>query len=657
MPGRGAKATRFIFSDAQQKVLNSYLPAFEKVVHRINPGLEKYNNELSTWKTETALSILASDLFKDIATPEEPLPAWKKAIVRTFTNYFNNNMKAKEKQGASGSSSAAAVQRVSSNSALRTFVLFAGDFHPRQLFAQEHEEEIQAEMEAMQSEYPNLRGGGLKKKALAKLWEVADHKHWESKTEELAKDTYSNQKEFPFLIADALQNICAKGYLGSSVMSLSYGFRNAKDGVVAGTIYAGQNLVTGKEILNELKDQDKWRDTWKAHADILLPRKPAAVVNNIPMNEDGIPVFPNVNLTTASAVQLVQVLQDYFTVIWESSFSSGAAAPSIPWKEIQENPSHFYDIKTFTLPVLLKNPKEYLSEPASVYQLIQFLNTSAKSFPFRFVNGSPTPLVEDAIPPILHDIPKSDALMTSSQPPSAPEPAHIGLIPHATAYSADATSQSDIPPIAKTHAPLTTKAAHTQPVSHHASNTTPKSNPPPAPEPAHVEPISQISPHTSDSMCQSIVSNARMTSTTTMSSDITPAAKHSNTTSESTQPISQVSRCSDTMPESIAGDSTPTLTVTAGNDGVPAAKPSKRGRAKLQNTKAASKSRNIAQPSRQSTRQPKRKVDEVFGSTASETALKKKRKPGWVMCDPQGNYYDEQNRPCDKDGNLLENAK
>jgi len=63
---RGRKATRFIFSDEQRKVIESYIPAFEEAVHNFNPGLTKSNDKISKWKTATAETIMQHDLFQDI---------------------------------------------------------------------------------------------------------------------------------------------------------------------------------------------------------------------------------------------------------------------------------------------------------------------------------------------------------------------------------------------------------------------------------------------------------------------------------------------------------------------------------------------------------------------------------------------------------------
>jgi len=46
---------------------------------------------------------------------------------------------------------------------------------------------------------------------------------------------FRNQEQFPYLIADALQGICGGKFLGSCIMSLSYGYRDENGGVVSGS--------------------------------------------------------------------------------------------------------------------------------------------------------------------------------------------------------------------------------------------------------------------------------------------------------------------------------------------------------------------------------------------------------------------------------------
>jgi hypothetical protein len=58
------------------------------------------------------------------------------------------------------------------------------------MFASENEDDIRQKMEEIQAANPDsdLKGGGLRSKALKELWAKADKDLWQSKIDALAKD-------------------------------------------------------------------------------------------------------------------------------------------------------------------------------------------------------------------------------------------------------------------------------------------------------------------------------------------------------------------------------------------------------------------------------------------------------------------------------------
>jgi hypothetical protein len=72
----------------------------------------------------------------------------------------------------------------------RAIVLFLGDLSAREMFASENEDAIRQKMEEIQVANPDseLKGGGLRNKALKELWAKADKDLWQSKIEALAND-------------------------------------------------------------------------------------------------------------------------------------------------------------------------------------------------------------------------------------------------------------------------------------------------------------------------------------------------------------------------------------------------------------------------------------------------------------------------------------
>jgi len=95
------------------------------------------------------------------------------------------------------------------------------------MFASENEDAIRKKMEDIRAENPesDLVGGGLRSKALKILWENTDQDLWKSKIDALAGNVEANRVEFPALMLQALQNLCNRNRLGSTLMSFAYAFR------------------------------------------------------------------------------------------------------------------------------------------------------------------------------------------------------------------------------------------------------------------------------------------------------------------------------------------------------------------------------------------------------------------------------------------------
>ncbi|KAJ7889287.1 hypothetical protein B0H14DRAFT_2561787 [Mycena olivaceomarginata] len=74
---------------------------------------------------------------------------------------------------------------------------------------------------------------------------------------------------------------------------------------------------------------------------------PASV---IPRNELGIPIFPCVDLDSATPVTLRQVLREYFTECWMLVRDA-----AIPWADLLANPIAFYDTERFSSPVAIQD--------------------------------------------------------------------------------------------------------------------------------------------------------------------------------------------------------------------------------------------------------------------------------------------------------------
>ena len=82
-----------------------------------------------------------------------------------------------------------------------------------------------------------------------------------------------------------------------------------------------------------MKENEEWLKRWKQHLDLHLPRmsqellqyskysrvldRQISQVNHIPINEDGVPVLPTIDVNQASMGELIQILCDYYSMLWD----------------------------------------------------------------------------------------------------------------------------------------------------------------------------------------------------------------------------------------------------------------------------------------------------------------------------------------------------
>jgi hypothetical protein len=135
----------------------------------------------------------------------------------------------------------------------RATVIFSGDLSAREMFASENDEAIQQKIKDIQTENPKLDlvGGGMRNKALKELWAKADKDLWQSKIDTLARDINAyvrptmhccqslivfsrNREQFPSLMLQALQDLCSRERLGSTLMSFTWAFRDVKTDRIKG---------------------------------------------------------------------------------------------------------------------------------------------------------------------------------------------------------------------------------------------------------------------------------------------------------------------------------------------------------------------------------------------------------------------------------------
>ncbi|RDB26033.1 hypothetical protein Hypma_006438 [Hypsizygus marmoreus] len=383
---------QYPFTDQQIQVIDGFYPDFKKYAEEHDPTFKGGCPQVNQWKKDKAASIMGTKHF-------EKMPAlhsrdkWEKAIRRRFGNYFHNRLKKR----ASGVEPKATTLERETDVALRkllqhAFVIFTGDYPARQLFANDNETTVQAAAKVISDGHPSYVGGAAYQMALADLWSKADQGLWEAKAKAVAEDIAANQNEFPALISKALRELCGRGLLGSTVVSLLYAYRRDDNGLEYGTIYTGYNATTKSEIQEELDNHEAITEMWYKHAQRLIPRIPSKSSITIPCNRNGVPLFPDFDVMTSGIPMAVNLMKDYLTTLWTFSLPGGEVS-TIPWAHIFETPTAYYDTDTFQLPAPLRNPT--LFNAVEVCSLVDFFMTQTKNdipFQFRPVKGlSSTP--------------------------------------------------------------------------------------------------------------------------------------------------------------------------------------------------------------------------------------------------------------------------
>ncbi|KAF8803120.1 hypothetical protein BYT27DRAFT_7226148 [Phlegmacium glaucopus] len=272
----------------------------------------------------------------------------------------------------------------------RATVIFPGNLSACELFTTENDEAIQDKMKEFQIKNPELYlvGGGLRNKALKELWAKADKDLWQSKIDAFARDIDANREEFPLLMLRALQNLCSREHLGSTLMSFTWAFHDVQtDRIKCGQIFTGYDTYKEELVTPDRAqpcDHNAQMEAWLNHADAILSCKPCSVVYQIPLNEDGIPILPQTDTSKATAAQLAQLFDEYLLLLWKFSWGTDKNSSTIPWAEVVEHPHDYFDTSLYKLPCVLNVPDKLKSNPVHIFALYDFFVLASTSLPFKF---------------------------------------------------------------------------------------------------------------------------------------------------------------------------------------------------------------------------------------------------------------------------------
>ena len=138
-----------------------------------------------------------------------------------------------------------------------------------------------------------------------------------------------------------------------------------------------------------------------------IPGKPRSFVYQIPLNEDGVPILPVIDVSESTASQLAQLLDDYLFSLWStygygikitypeswnfsfavffSEFACGSDENihEIPWEKVVEDTHQYFDTSLYNLPYALNAPDVLKSKPHQIFVLHDFFLSTSPPFQFR----------------------------------------------------------------------------------------------------------------------------------------------------------------------------------------------------------------------------------------------------------------------------------
>ncbi|KAJ7913116.1 hypothetical protein B0H13DRAFT_2326645 [Mycena leptocephala] len=405
------------FNAAQTEHLNIYLPDY---ISKLDACATTH--ELTRWKQATATKALASPAFANLDLVKHTRAKWFEMIVRKYTNYLHQVYRKAHPEQPSAS------EIINANPLLKFRSVSSG----RQLFARDmHEEVVAASKQHVIDKGTN--DAGAYQMVLKRMWDAlsADEKSdWDAKAEDECGDVKMNQEDFSTYIHQALRGLCQSGIIGDAEILLFYAFREPDIGdLKAGTIHGhskhNKTHFGGDEL--ELT----YGVPWAKFADTVIPR-PVVYDSPYPITvtEDGVVVFPSIELDEIPPATLRHLLEEFFEKCWrhrQESHGSLQGGP-LPWDQIVLNPANFYDTEKFSFPFALKEPQTFTT--FETLAIAEFLN-SPKSAGFHFKNQpgvqpdraisppleSPPPAIRDNVnPPPFQELPPP-TLPADSPPP------------------------------------------------------------------------------------------------------------------------------------------------------------------------------------------------------------------------------------------------
>ncbi|KAF7374680.1 hypothetical protein MSAN_00353000 [Mycena sanguinolenta] len=216
---------------------------------------------------------------------------------------------------------------------------------------------------------------------LQEMWDALEETQQElyaNEADKMLPGIAANQADFVRAMTHALTSVSRDGNLGGAVeLMLFYAFRDSQGDLKTGSIHAhpSDNAVDMADGTDDW--QANFETPWKIFADGVIPYIPQTAGPAILRNSQGIPIFPILDLKKLTPEEISGIIDEYLTQLW--GFSLDTSVPD--WDRIFEDPDVYYDTNKFSLPVPLQAPGSLSA--AGVYMLAEFFASNTEE-PFVF---------------------------------------------------------------------------------------------------------------------------------------------------------------------------------------------------------------------------------------------------------------------------------
>ncbi|VDB96473.1 unnamed protein product [Peniophora sp. CBMAI 1063] len=357
-----------ILNKAQADAVGDVLKTeFAPTVTKLDPKFSGYS-AVTQWAADRQARLFKENLVFQIGTITDE---HKKAVDRKFRNYYRKLKATRSPKRSTGS----------------LLNIVAPPPSAVELYEADVRDDILKEIpEGDDAAY---------KARLTEMWFAIDEESlaaYEAKAATGRCTIEERQKSLASNFGSALDQLCQDKALGG-VLALSIIAYRGGDGKLRSTVFHGRAAEPAPQYGVDKDDEDKlktFKEAWDQYADDHLPRASVPSVPSskiaIPHNAAGIPVFPSIDPWSLSPGALMDYITEYMAHSWYYARKS-RHPDGIPWRQIKENPSAFYDTHRhnymcFDQAALKNAPVLY----DFVAKLLQHCSIVSKE-PFTFISG------------------------------------------------------------------------------------------------------------------------------------------------------------------------------------------------------------------------------------------------------------------------------